>query len=140
MAISAKQDENGNYYVIDSGHNRLICFDENATVKYAISNVTDDESNGLYIDDFVIYNDLIYISASEWDGMILSKEVLLVYDKEKYVRTIATRDYSNQLVNKHRFHGLTVNYDALRYIEADKSSISVHKVDLKTMKMKLKEI
>ena len=85
LGYSAKQDEEGYYYVVDSGHNRLICFDEDSNIQYEIDNVSDNESNGLYISDFCVDNGLIYMSVGEWNGMLLSKEAILVFDKEKYV-------------------------------------------------------
>ena len=132
LGYNAKQDELGLYYVVDSGHSRLICFDYNSNIKYSLSNVSDGESTGLYVDDFVVDNGLTYISASEWNGMLLSKEVILVFDKEKYVRTIVKRDYSNDTVNKHRFYGITVSNNVLRYVEADKKAIIIHSVNLET--------
>ena len=129
---SAKQDDQGLYYVVDSGHMRLICFDENSEIKYTIDNVSDDESQELYINDFCIDNGLTYMAVCEWDGMILTKESILVFDKEKYVRTITTRDYTDSKVtiNKPSFHGITVKDNILRYVEAQKNSLLIHSVDL----------
>ena len=132
LGYSAKQDDKGFYYVVDSGHNRLICFDEDSNIKYSLNNVSDGKNSGLYIDDFTIDNGLTYISASQWDGMLLSMEAVLVFDKEKYLRTIITRDYSNDTINKHRFFGITVKNNILRYVETDKTTILIHSVNLKT--------
>ncbi len=134
LGYNAKQDEEGNYYVVDSGHSRLICFDEDSIIQYAIDDVSDGESKGLYISDFCVDNGLTYLSVCEWDGMLLSKEAILVFDKEKYVRTITARDYSKDTVNKHRFHGITVSNNILRYVEAKEASILVHSVNLQTDK------
>ncbi len=132
LGYNVKQDERGLYYVVDSGHSRLMCFDENSNIKSLINNVSDGESTGLYIDDFAVDNGLMYLSASEWDGMLLSKEVILVFDKEKYVRTITARDYSKDTINKHRFHGITVSNNILRYVEAEKTMIAIHNINLET--------
>ena len=129
---TAKQDEQGNYYVVDSGHTRLICFDENSSIKYSLSDVSDGESHELYIDDFAVDNELTYISASEWDGMMLSKEVILVFDKENFIRTVTSRDYSDTLINKHRFYGITVSGNILRYVEAAKATLAIHSLDMET--------
>ena len=59
LGYSAKQDEEGYYYVVDSGHNRLICFDEDSNIQYEIDNVSDNESSGLYISDFCVDNGLV---------------------------------------------------------------------------------
>ena len=140
LGYNAKQDERGFYYVVDSGHSRLICFDEDSKIKCLLNNVSDGESTGLYIDDFAVDKGLTYVSASEWNGMLLSKEVILVFDKEKYVRTITTRDYSNDTINKHRFYGITVSDNVLRYVEVDKAVIFVHSVNLETDEDKVKRV
>ena len=132
FGYTAKQDAQGNYYVVDSGHNRLICFDENANINYLLSDVSDGESSELYIDDIAVDNGLTYISASEWDSLLISKEVILVFDNERYVETIVSRDYSDSTINKHRFYGITVRDNVLRYVETVKTSLVIHSVDLET--------
>ena len=140
LGYSAKQDEQGLYYVVDSGHNRLICFDEDSNIKSLLNDVSDGESYGLYIDDFAVDNGLTYISATEWDGMFLSKEGILVFDKERYVRTITARDYSKKNINKHRFHGIAVKDNILHYVEAEDMALLIHSIDLKTDEDKVKRI
>ena len=49
LGYSAKQDEQGLYYVVDDGHSRLFCFNEEADIRYAIVNPSDGDGN-LYID------------------------------------------------------------------------------------------
>ena len=132
FGYTAKQDAQGNYYAVDAGHNRLICFDENANINYLLSDVSDGESSGLYIDDIAVDHGLTYISASEWDGLLISKEVVLIFDKERYLETIVSRDYSDSTINKHRFYGITVRDDILRYVETVKTSLVIHSVDLET--------
>ena len=132
LGYSAKQDEEGYYYVVDLGHNRLVCFDEDSNIRYEIDNVSDNESSGLYISDFCVDNGLTYMSVGEWNGMLLSKEAILVFDKEKYLRTITVRDYSKEIVNKPRFHDITVKDNILRYVEAEETNILIHTINLET--------
>lgn len=129
LGYSAKQDADGLYYVVDNGHNRLLCFDGQSRLKYAMENPSTGEDS-LYIEDFAIDNGLLYLSATEWNGMLLSKEVVAVFQKGRYVRTITERDYSGMQVNKHRFHGITVQDGVLSYIETEKDSLTAHRVTL----------
>ena len=129
LGYSAKQDADGLYYVVDDGHNRLLCFDEDSGLRYALTSPEDD-SGGLYIDDFDTDGGLVYVSGSEWDGMLLAREAISVFDGEHFVRTITERDYSGMTVNKHRFHGLTVRDGVLSYIEADGDTLTAHWVTL----------
>ncbi|MBQ7682522.1 MAG: hypothetical protein IJT31_10000, partial [Oscillibacter sp.] len=125
LGYSAKQDESGLYYVVDDGHNRLLCFDEQARIRYALVSPSDGEGS-LYIDDFAIDGNLVYLSASEWDGMLLSREVIAVFKGERYVRTVTERDYGGMTVNKHRFHGLTIRDGVLSYVECEDNAIVPH--------------
>ena len=125
LGYSAKQGESGLYYVVDDGHNRLLCFDEQARIRYALVSPSDGEGS-LYIDDFAIDGNLVYLSASEWDGMLLSREVIAVFKGERYVRTVTERDYGGMTVNKHRFHGLTIRDGVLSYVECEDNAIVPH--------------
>ena len=125
LGYSAKQDENGLYYVIDDGHNRLLCFDGDALIRYALVNPSDGDAS-LYIDDFAIDDGLVYLSASEWDGMLLSREVIAVFKGERYIRTVTERNYDGMMVNKHRFQGLTIRDGVLSYIECEDNAIIPH--------------
>ena len=129
LGYSAKQDEQGLYYVVDDGHSRLFCFNEEADIRYAIVNPSDGDGN-LYIDDFAVENGLVYLSATEWNGMLLSREVIVVFKNGRYLRTIAERDYSAVLVNKHRFHGITVRDGVLSYVECEDNALIPHWITL----------
>ena len=80
--------------MVDDGHRRLLCFGDDAKLRYTLDKPTDGKGGDLYIDDFALDGGLTYLSASESDGMMLSKELIAVYDGKRYVRTIAERDYS----------------------------------------------
>ncbi|MBQ6206003.1 MAG: MFS transporter [Oscillospiraceae bacterium] len=125
LGYSAKQDEQGLYYVVDNGHSRLFCFDEEGAIRYAIVNPQDDVGN-LYIDDFAVENGLVYLSATEWDGMLLSREVIAVFKGERLIRTVAERDYGGMDVNKRRFHGITVRDGVLSYVECEENALIPH--------------
>ncbi|MCR4901446.1 MAG: MFS transporter [Butyrivibrio sp.] len=114
----AKQTEDGSLYVLDNEHERIIGFNEDSNIFCIISNPGDDKSDWLYIDGFDVDGDYIYINASEWDGMALSREAVLKYNlKGKLLETITDRDYSEERTNKHRFYGLSANNGDVRFIE-----------------------
>ena len=129
LGYSAKQDESGLYYVVDDGHNRLLCFDGESNIRYALVSPSDGRGV-LYIDDFAVDGGLVYLSASEWDGMLLSREVIAVFKGDRFVRTITERDYSGMTVNKHRFHGVTVQDGVLSFIECEDNMIVAHWITL----------
>ena len=127
LGYSAKQDEQGLYYVTDNGHSRLLCFNEEGNIQYAVLNPSEGAG---YIEDFAVDNGLVYLSETVWDGMLLSGEVISVYKGGNRVRTIAERDYSGMMVNKHRFHGITVQDGVLSYVECEENAIVPHWVTL----------
>lgn len=123
LGYSAKQEEDGLYYVLDSGHERIVCFDEKSNIKFCIENPSDKKSDLLYIDDFAVAEDGIYISATEWEDMLIARETILFYDKKgHYKATLADRDYSENITNKHRFYGISQKDGKPRYIECLENS------------------
>lgn len=96
------------YYVVDRGHMRLMAFNSDSQELFEIVNPSDNEESALYIDDVFIDEDTVYLTASEWDGMLLSRELILAYDKQgNYQKTIheLTYDDGSKTTNKHRIYG-----------------------------------
>ncbi len=107
QGYSARQGKDGVYYVLDNGHERLICFDRTGRVRFVIENPTDAEGDTLYIDDFFISGDGIYLSVTKWDKMRIMQEKILFYDANgRYAGSFLERDYSEYRTNKHRFYGI----------------------------------
>lgn len=131
LGYNAKQGLDGLMYVIDEGHERLICFDESGQIKFSLDNPTDEEGEILYIDDFSLADKGIYISASVWDEMALSKEEILLYDYNgKYISTVDWFEYDDYYTNKHRLYGISDNNGEPRYIECLDDSIMVDGVNI----------
>ncbi len=114
----------GLYYVIDSGHERLLCFDKDSRARFALTEGPD--GFGLYIDDVSVGKDSLYITVSEWDGMLLAGEKVLKYDLDgKYIDTVAVRDYAadNEVVNKHKLYGVQASDEGVSYAECLKDKV-----------------
>jgi len=127
---NAKQDEQGMYYVVDDGHSRLLCFGADSNIQYILANLEDEEGGSLYIDDFIVKDGMTYLSASVWNGMLLDKEVIAVFQGKQYIRTIVERNYSDMHVNKHRFYGISIRDGILSYAECEDNAIVLHHVSL----------
>lgn len=118
----------GLYYVIDSGHERAICFDKDGKAEFELTQGPD--GFGLYIDDISVSKDSMYISTSEWDGMLLGGEKIYKYDLEgNYIETVDERDYTGggETVNKHRLYGLHASDDGVSYAEARGNKVAFFK-------------
>ncbi len=126
LGYSAKQGDDGRFYVLDNGHERLICFDEEGNIKFSIENPSDEKSNLLYIDDFFVTENGIYVSATEWNEMAIKREAILAFDANgRYVDTLAERDYSENRTNKHRFYGICEQDGAPQYAECLADTIRI---------------
>lgn len=124
LGYSAKQGEDKNLYVLDQGHERIVCFDRKGKVQFTIENPSDKKSELLYIDDFTVTDNGIYLSATEWNEMSIAREVILLYDtKGKYINTLEERDYSELATNKHRFYGISIQGEKVQYAECLADSI-----------------
>lgn len=115
-------------YVIDNGHARLLAFDEGAQELFEIVDPSDNGESALYIDDVFVDGDVVYLSASEWDGMLLSRELILAYDsKGSYLDTIyeLTYDLDRDPTNKHRIYGLHRDGATLVWAECHENAVKV---------------
>lgn len=123
---------NDRYYVIDDGHSRMICFDENEKELFEIVDPVVVGEYGLYIDDVFVDDENIYLSGSLWNGMLLDGEAIAKFDLEgNFIETIAYNDYfSNSInVNKHRFYGMKTIEGILHYAECIENHVIVHRYD-----------
>lgn len=126
LGYLARQGPDGLFYVLDSGHARLLCFDDGGNIHFSIENPGDETSDLPYIDDFCVSKEGIYLSASQWNEMALAREAILSYDLNgSYRETLADRDYSGNRTNKHRFYGINAAAGVPRYIECLSDSIRV---------------
>ncbi|MGN0712321.1 MAG: hypothetical protein ACI4LJ_00970, partial [Anaerovoracaceae bacterium] len=126
LGYSAKQGPDGLFYVLDSGHERLLCFDDAGKLHFSIENPSDEESDLLYIDDFCVSEDGIFLSVSQWDEMALAREAILSYDLNgSYRQTLQNRDYTEDRTNKHRFYGISAADGVPRFLECLSDSVRI---------------
>ena len=119
----------GVLYVVDEGHTRLIAFDRSGQELYRIVDPSDDGESILYIDDLMTDGENLYLSVSEWNGMLLDRELILRYDLAgNYLDTVAEAAYYREdgFTNKHRFYGLHREGDSLVWAECRASQILIH--------------
>ena len=117
------------YYVIDEGHSRVLCFDENGKEIYSIVDPSDNGESSLYIDDLLVDDENLYLSVSEWDGMLLARELIMKYDLEgNYLENVAENVYSSYKNNKHSFYGLTNYQGKLLFGECKVGQVVVHQI------------
>ena len=123
------RENNGVYYVIDDGHSRVLSFNDESDILLSTYDLSDNGESMLYIDDMYAADDYFYISASEWDGMILSREVIARFDlKGNYLDTIFQNDYSFKITNKHRFYGLCEYEGSFYFAETKDDAIVFHEL------------
>ncbi|MDT3844682.1 MAG: MFS transporter [Bacillota bacterium] len=119
----------GLYYVIDNGHSRIMCFDSDGKERYSIADPSDNGSSVLYIDDCLITDENLYLSVSEWDGMLLTRELVMKYDLDgNYIENVAQNIYDGYQNNKHSFYGLTEDQGALMFGECMADSVLIHRI------------
>ena len=121
---------NDRYYVIDNGHSRVICFDENEKEIYEIVDPVVVGEFGLYIDDVFADDESLYLSGSLWNGMLLDGEAIAKFDLDgNFIETVAYNDYYEKGldVNKHRYYGIKTYEDTLYYAECIDNHVVVHR-------------
>ncbi|WP_028234796.1 MFS transporter [Pseudobutyrivibrio sp. MD2005] len=123
------REYNGLYYVIDNGHARIMCFDSDGKERFSITDPSDDGNSILYIDDCLITDENLYLSVSEWDGMLLARELIMKYDLDgNYIENVTENIYGGYDKNKHSFYGLAEKQGELMYGECKTGSVVIHHI------------
>ena len=127
QAYSFKEGEDGRRYLLDQGHERLLCMDRQNKLLYTIECPKDVQKRTLYIDDFCTDEaGNLYLQASCWDGMHLSEEMILRYDSHGRNKEVVRQwDYSSEWVYKHKVYGLSFENGKLQYAILNKDQIEV---------------
>ncbi len=118
QACLMKEGEDGRRYLLDQGHERLLCLDEQNRVLYSVENPRDDNRNLLYIDDFCAdASGTLYLQTSRWEGMHVSGEMILCYDSDGKKKSVIKQwDYGSEWVYKHRIYALSLHQNQLQYV------------------------
>ncbi len=123
------REKNGRYYVVDDGHARLMCFDSSGKELYSIVDPSDDGLSALYIDDCFVSDENLYLSVSEWDGMLLARELIMKYDLDgNYIENVIENIYGGYKNNKHSFYGLTEHQGTLLLGECKVGQVIIHQI------------
>ena len=118
-------------YAIDEGHSRLIAFDREGKEQFRIQDPSDEWGLSLYIDDFTVTEDALYLTASEWNGMLLDRELILRYSLSGEPQEIVSRlKYidEEERTNKHRIYGIDARDGYVRWAECRADEILVHRL------------
>ena len=119
------------YYVLDSGHERLINFSKD-NKKIAMLNVpVDEECDYLYINNYCISPEGdVYISACEWTGMSVSRETIIKYSPDFSVQEkIIDYEYNDAPISKNRIAGLTVENGTISYLYKMDDSVRIVQIE-----------
>jgi len=123
------REHNGLYYVIDNGHSRIMCFNSEGKELYSIDDPSDDGISSLYIDDCLVTDENLYLSVSEWDGMLLARELIMKYDLNgNYIENVVNNVYGSYKKNKHSIYGLTEKQGTLIFGECMAGSVRIHHI------------
>ena len=124
------RESSGLYYTLDNGHSRLFCLDRTGKIRFEISDPSDNGESILYIDDMYIAPDALYLSACEWNGMLLDREVILEYTLDgEFVGARVELDYTHEdaFTNKHRIYGICLQDGLLTWAECRGDRIILHR-------------
>lgn len=127
QAYSAKDGGDGTFYVLDSGHERLIHIDSSGKLLTVV--VPEDvDGSYLYATDFVTEPDgTIYLAACSWDGMCVDRDVILKLDAKGHIlEKLAEYDYTEHVISKSRIRGLRAEDGKLFYAYCNEDLIEIY--------------
>ena len=108
LTYQTEQMADGGFVATDSGHSRLIGFDENGKIRFSVENISTENGDFSYIDDIYADESGIYVSESVWDEMSVSTEAVIHLDNDgKYIETVYLSDHSDLERGKRSIYGIT---------------------------------
>lgn len=134
QAFMVKQGSDDTLYIIDSGHERLLHLTKDGRFLWSADMPMGTSGTALYADDIAIAPDgTTYVQVSDWDGMHIDRELILVYGADgQRVDTISDNVYPCGSVNKHSRFGLTVSEKGVSYLQADDDGLTLFHGDAPT--------
>lgn len=133
----SKQGADGSYYIVDQGHERVLHLTEEGQYLWQIRTPEGQNGTSLYVEDLAVSGDgTVYLQVSDWDGMHIDRELILVYSsKGQYLNTLAEAAYDCSTINKHSRFGLYADGDALTYLYADGDKLHTMRVSGDSMQV-----
>lgn len=130
-AYTAKQDAEGNTYVIDNGHARVLKLDKANEVLFSIVENNRERDTITYASDVAVNkNGDIFVGESHWGGLYIDREAILVYDAEgKYKATCYDETYDKVYVDKRKIYGMTTDDNYFYFAVLGKDEIVVNRMD-----------
>lgn len=125
QAYLTKQGSDGSYYIVDQGHERVLHLTADGQYLWQINTPEGSNGTALYADDIAAAADgTTYVQVSDWDGMHIDRELILVYSaRGQYLRTIEEAAYDCGTINKHSRFGLAVVGQTVNYLQAAENEI-----------------
>lgn len=136
-AYIAKQDTEGNTYVVDGGHTRVMKLNPDREVLFSIIGNNKDVDTISYVSDLAVAaNGDIFVEENHWGGMYVDREAILVYDGQgRYKATCFDELYDEEYVDKRKIYGMTIDGDKLYFAHLQKDAIEIERMDVSTYEM-----
>ena len=130
-AYMARQDIEGNTYVVDNGHTRVLKLNGDKEVEYSIRGNDRDADTISYVSDLAVgSNGDLFVEENHWGGMYVDREAILVYDaKGNYKATCYHVLYDEEYVDKRKIFGMETYENWLYYGVLQENAIELWKMD-----------
>lgn len=127
QAYTVKQAADGNLTVVDKGHGRVIRLTREGDFLWSADMPMGNTGTALYADDVTVGADgMTYVQVSDWDGMHIDRELILVYDdRGRWTESLRAAVYECDTVNKHSRFGLSTQGDRIVYLQADGDGLTL---------------
>lgn len=127
-----KSDSEGNRYVVDNIHMRVLKINQEGEVEFEINSNDKEADTITYIWDIAVSPEGdLFLSEGRWASMNLDREAILVYDKYgHYKQTCYDISYEDTYVDKHKLFDLSISNDTLYYVIAEEDGFDVFGMSL----------
>lgn len=127
----AKQDTQGNTYIVDKEHTRIFKLDSHKKVDFAINGNSRETDTISYVGDLAVSDTGdIFVEENHWGGLYVDREAILVYDnKGRYKATCYDMPYNDEYVDKRKIFGMNISGGQLYYVILQKDAIALYTMD-----------
>lgn len=130
-AYMASLDTQGNTYIVDAGHTRVLKLNQDKDVVFSIRGNSKEADTISYVSDLAVGNNGdVFVEENHWGGLYVDREAIFVYDAQgNYKATCYDDLYDDEYVDKRKIFGMVTDEDWLYFAVLGQDSIQICQMD-----------
>lgn len=130
-AYMASSDTQGNTYIVDAGHTRVLKLNQDKNVVFSLRENSKKAGTISYVSDLAVGNNGdVFVEENHWGGLYVDREAIFVYDaRGNYKTTCYEVIYDDEYVDKRKIFGMVTDEEWLYFAVLERDSIQICQID-----------